>query len=880
MKNKNLVILWLLVGIGFVLRIWGTAGVYIRGDDYMQIHQAGIAYNEYVDADVGYPVFYQYVGGFILKALNKFLYVMGAIEKGHKKEWSYDEVAIIMRILSGFYGAISILLVYLIAKKLYDEKAALLSSFFLTFTFFHILTGHTALLDNQMGFFILLGFLFMVGIAKEGKTHHYLLAGLMTGFAISSKYNAVFLVFTLLISHIIRVFKKKRFWKILFDKNIILSGLLLIFGFFLGNPPAWMAFKKWSSGIVQLGRIIRQPDAWMVTFTFSNVWDFLKYNKYTGAILKIHYSIKISLLLLLFLGLFILIKRHKKEDILLLSFPFFYVILGLGIYEIIRERDHFALIPFYLMIASVAFLWLIEVTKKRVPSRKIHFLMFLILLILASYPSLKNAVDIASIFHERDTLEYGEEWIYENIPPKSTNVFEMYTPFVYTPMEKYQSIFPNRFRLMFYFIMGRWLRENPFDSLRKDGRFVHVSNLNPRRFIGIEKFYAKELSFYKRIFREFKVVKKFSLREVESKSPTLYIFTTKRLPLREIPLLFPEQLSLNQRETDIFFDDPGIYGKSNLIFVLEGRGAAERRILSRKGIKEFVVFLYGNGGEEVKILEKRTTLGQSGFAFVRLRLPKKTYPFSEPTYRIHIKSLADHPVLVKVHHDPLKIGYEFFKNGMFEEASRFFSAAREENPDNPDALLYLRETRTRMGKEIEKLSARDADRIHSIFNLQNMENWMKRMEKMTGIDVEFLIDSLSLYLEVEDLSGDDPVVHDPKFLNRKALLAAKPSRIELPFFLPQSYVATIKASNPEGPLTSDLKIFSAGRFWAPTKVDRGGDLFWCIEIPFQKDMDTASLDIDVKDSFLLLDSIWIRPDIRNFFVEKKGDLSFLSPHER
>jgi tetratricopeptide (TPR) repeat protein len=873
-RCRTPMIIGLLVAVGFILRIWGTAGVHNRADDHLQIRQAQAAYTEYFEADLGYPVFYQYLGGYLLKGLNAFFQVIGAVEKGRLMEWDYHTTALILRLLSAFFGAASILLTFLIAKKLFGETAGLLSAFFLCFAYYHVLVGHTALLDNQMGFFILPAFLFTIAILREGKSVSYLLAGLTAGLAVASKYNAVFIVLTILVAHVLRWAGKKNILKILFDGKLFLAGGATVFGFIAGNPPIWMAFRWWWSNVTRYSRILRHQDEWMVDRTFSNIWDFLFYNKYTGAAITVHYSLKTALFVLLILGCVLMIRRRGKEDVLLLSYPFFTILIGLGFFGIVRPREHFALIPFYVIIAAAGFLWILERLKKLRPSRGAAAVLAAVLLLVSSYPSLKVAKDMLRLFSERDTCEYGEDWIYENIPPGSRNIFETYTSFIHTPFSKYTEIFPDRYKLGVHFIFGSSLKDRPFERLRKNARFVHVSNFHPQRFGGVAKYYQKEISFYRKIFREFTLVKRFALKEISSKSPTQFIFSTKQLPERDVPLIFPRQLSLIQRERDMFFDAPGEYGKSNLIIRLEGGRRAVRTILSPQPIREIVIFVAGTGGEKVRIGRDVLTVGPGGNAVHRLSSVRRIRAFSEPGTRVDIQSLDARPLLIKIHFEPLRIGYEYFQIGMWEEAAARFAEALERHPENPDAAAYLQASLRKMLRDFEPLSAREWNRALSVYDLEDMDDWTRRMERLTGMDVEFLIDSLALYLEAEDLEESLPVVFDRAFLNGKALLVERDARLNLPFFLPGDYTAEIMVFSPGGIPDADIEIVSGDRARTPAGGGPAADGFWKWEIPFRNDRGEVSLHVGIGDFPVIIDNIQIRPDIRKFFLDKKMELAF------
>ncbi|MGQ9618302.1 MAG: ArnT family glycosyltransferase [Candidatus Aminicenantia bacterium] len=875
-KKLKFISLILLILIAFLLRIWGTAGVYVRPDDHEQLGHAKIVYNQYFQHYLSYPVFYQYVGGFILKFLNIIFQFLGAVEKGYKKEFNYDEIAIIMRTLSALYGAFSVLLTYSIARKIFDERVALLSSFFLTFTFFHILIGHSALLDPQMGFFSLLAFYFICKIFEDRKISSYILAGLFTGFAIASKYNAFFIVFSLLISHICTVKEPKKFWGF-FDFRIIISGIFSILGFLIGNPPVWLNFKSWLRSFRQAS-IILKPDPWMVEFKNLNFIDWLRYNKYTFALINIEYSLKIALFLLVILGLLVLIIRLEKKYAILLSFPIFYILIGLGVYSISRPRDHYVLIPFYIIIASKGFFFASNVIKKIVPFKTIATSITLILLIISFFPSLKSTYEILYTFRERDTLEFSEDWIYENIPPKSWNSYEPYTPFIYMPASvwKYNYIFPYRYHHNFFFILGRMLGEEPFDHLRRISRFIYISSLNSNRFKGVEKFYRKEVNFYRNIGREFKLIKKFAIKEIEAKNPEIFIYSVKRLPPNELTLILPEQISLNQKDRDFFFANPPDYGKTNLIKLLKPGKKIEIRILSKKRIKKFFVFVYGKEGESVLINKNlKMCIKEHGHNYMEIEGKETVFPGENLIYSIKVESISSTPVLVKILFDPLKVGYELFKIKEYRKSAEQFSEKIKEEPENLDAFLYLHEARIRSGLKpyISKLKSKK-EKIENYFEGKEKEKWIRWVERFSSKDISYLIESKTLFLEIEDISSRFYIINDLHFLNRKAVLVDRDFELELPFFLPQNYILTLILKSPEDEIFSKIEISAEGKIFHLSRIEKLPDNFFRVEIPFEKKefSEKLSLKVQLREPFIIFDDLRIAPDIEKFLKGKREDL--------
>ena len=98
----------------------------------------------------------------------------------------YDHIQLVGRALSGLWDTLTILLIYLLGKELYNRKVGLLAAAFLTFTVLHIQLSHFATFDIIMATFVVMAILMAVRGVRRGKAVDFLLAGVAAGLAIGS----------------------------------------------------------------------------------------------------------------------------------------------------------------------------------------------------------------------------------------------------------------------------------------------------------------------------------------------------------------------------------------------------------------------------------------------------------------------------------------------------------------------------------------------------------------------------------------------------------------------------------------------------------------------------------------------------------------------
>jgi YYY domain-containing protein len=103
----------------------------------------------------------------------------------------YGDINLVGRFLAGLFDVGSVLLAFLVGRRLYGRWAGLLAAFLLTVTVLDIQHGHFFVVESFLTFFVLLCIYFSVRIAQEGRWWNYALAGIALGFAVACKLTAL-----------------------------------------------------------------------------------------------------------------------------------------------------------------------------------------------------------------------------------------------------------------------------------------------------------------------------------------------------------------------------------------------------------------------------------------------------------------------------------------------------------------------------------------------------------------------------------------------------------------------------------------------------------------------------------------------------------------
>ncbi|HET6319911.1 MAG TPA: glycosyltransferase family 39 protein, partial [Chloroflexota bacterium] len=101
----------------------------------------------------------------------------------------YDKVHLLGRALSGVADLGTVVLTFLIGRRLYDARVGLLAAAFVALCVLHIQQAHFFVFDSFLVTLIAASFYFCVDIAETGRWRAFLLAGLFLGLAAATKLS-------------------------------------------------------------------------------------------------------------------------------------------------------------------------------------------------------------------------------------------------------------------------------------------------------------------------------------------------------------------------------------------------------------------------------------------------------------------------------------------------------------------------------------------------------------------------------------------------------------------------------------------------------------------------------------------------------------------
>ena len=420
MKHKYIILILILA---LSLRLWGiTHGLPIihnPDEDILKTGVAKISFHD-INPDTFEHPSLMYYAGFIL---HKFVYSIPNLDPNLK--WEY----LLGRLLFGaILGTLTILLLYLSTKSIYNKTTALFAALFMSIVPFHVMNSHFFYLDIPLTFFVTLTFYFATKAYKEDKLKYYFFSAIAAGFAMGTKYTGGAAILITVSAYIIKNIKcNKSSINTKNSKALLYITLFFCMGFIITTPMAVLDFNtfKESGFLYQIDHVTKLFDGntgvkGHAGFDLSP--EKFHYKRFLFQITAAFpYGLGIPLYILSIFGLIFVIKNREKKDAIPLTFfcGFFVAISSL---YVVFTRYYLPLFPFFVLFASI--LCAEVLTKEKF--KKYKKIMIAIITLVVLYNLFMGITLTDNLIH--NTRSEASDWINGNIPENSNIVHSRYAP--------------------------------------------------------------------------------------------------------------------------------------------------------------------------------------------------------------------------------------------------------------------------------------------------------------------------------------------------------------------------------------------------------------------------------------------------------------------
>lgn len=315
---------------------------------------------------------------------------------------SYDYINLLGRVLSALFDTGTVYLTYLIGKKLYGEKVGLWGAAFVALCVSHLQLAHFYAFDPVVTFFVVLSVYFAV----RASPWSILLAGAAAGLAVSSKFSAMPILSSIVLTCWLYPDKKKRF------HLLALSLLAAFLAFALTSPFALLDFKSYLAQIVEQGGMVRGKLDYPYTRQYRGTVPFAYQIEQ-----QLRWGMGWALGIASFIGfawaIYRLLRRKSSPgETVILAWVLPYFLIN-GSFVVKFMRYMLPIIPFLCLFGAMLLEHL---------SVKIRRLPFPLLVLIPT--ALWALAFVNGVYGHTHPWIEASRWIYRNIPPGSAIAVE------------------------------------------------------------------------------------------------------------------------------------------------------------------------------------------------------------------------------------------------------------------------------------------------------------------------------------------------------------------------------------------------------------------------------------------------------------------------
>lgn len=430
------------------------------------------------------------------------------------------------RILMIVFAVLTVYAVYKLGKKYLNGTIGLLAAFLLAVTPIHIEYSRHIRTDIAATMLIMFSLIFLLNFIDNNRKKKWLiLSSLFAGFSIASKYPSAIVVFPILLYCFVcdikaykfstglaiqskrnnakntRPFANSLFLHDLLDfikiRTCLSRAILFIFvGFFISAPFVILDFSTARKDLsIEFER----------DYIFAQgVPGFHNYNLYLNDILNVQMFGPVSTFFIVLGLVWVMARKHKERKFwVLFLFPVLYFLV-IGLLRFWWARWMIPVLPFVALLFSIGIFALYKgITHNKFLERAkpVLILLFAVLLVKLSYPTIVGDFTDANILTRVDRRTIAKEWIEKNLPAGSIILYEAEGP----PLDirpKKPFILVNR---GFKKIVSRPIRVYE----RKGVNYIVINSFHKRHVLRKQNMYPTEASRYDYIKENMRLIKVF-----------------------------------------------------------------------------------------------------------------------------------------------------------------------------------------------------------------------------------------------------------------------------------------------------------------------------------------------------------------------------------
>ena len=317
-----------------------------------------------------------------------------------------DEVVLVNRVASAFFGAATVLLCFLLGRAVSSGRAGLVAAFLVAVAYVLVREAHFGLIDTPLAFLVCLSLLAILRAARRGTIGSLLLAAAVSGLTTAAKYPAATLCFPIAGAHLLasrdRGVSPVR---ALASPRLVGAAAVMIAFFLLGAPYTLLEF----------GSFIRGFGLEVVHFEGQGYPSDLTRGWVRHPTFTLLHGLGIPLLIGCAIGLVHAAARPGRGAGLVALFVVgYFFVMGYGRTTLVRYVV--PLVPPLLVLVGRS----VDAAAARAGGKRMQAACVVAATLALASISIVRSVGYAAVVRRTDTRLLAREWILENVGPGET----------------------------------------------------------------------------------------------------------------------------------------------------------------------------------------------------------------------------------------------------------------------------------------------------------------------------------------------------------------------------------------------------------------------------------------------------------------------------